>query len=586
VRFCPFCSAESPTESTHCQACARKLPPLPPRKRAKTPLPFRDEPEVDDSEADERAADGSEAVPDDPDPEATEDLDMADVEDVGEPAPIAVGIATKRTETPLESREPGQPARRSGDRRARPSVPPPPSPTERYRRAAEEVGKGSIPASSSVLDALSKGPGASGRSAPTPVPPPQSRTEPAKAESGPAKDIGSEASAEASAEDSWPAPERPAKEADPHDWSAEDAPPPTRLAVSADHEALGHRPVAVAPVPEVPESGLWRAARYTISFARARWQRRQAIKKLRSNIASDTGRLDAVLGRLGAEARALEIRIPVLSAENEAIDDAEGKRKRADHDCAELGNRQAEENARFGEIEEERQAKVKEAEEILTKAQDELASLEAQRRSLRDKRKDVDRKQKSYIKAAEEREAEAEKAALGSQKDELREKGKGLRRDAGALDPERQDIERRLQALEKPVSQCLAKVESLKAELESVRRSLNDAREGHRLRLAEIEAEQGRKTRELAQAEAEIQRRLITLGTLVNLNRIERPEFRDHYDHIDRLHGAIGSRSNEIDRLSAEREAYDKGSILRGSLALAGLVLLVLTLVLILAALT
>jgi hypothetical protein len=396
----------------------------------------------------------------------------------------------------------------------------------------------------------------------------------------------------------WPAPKRPEPEYDPHDWTAEEnrratteskehtlpKPPPTRVTASTD--VGSYRPIPVDPIPEVPEAGLFPAVRYVVSFTKANWQRRSAIKKLKSKIAESTSSLDEVLGRLGAEVRALEIREPALESENQAIDMAEKRRERSDHECAELSNRQAEENSKYAEIEQERQAKVAEAESILEKAENELGSNEAQRRSLRDKRKIIERKQKGYLKAAEEREASAEKEPLGDTRAELRKAAEDLRRDAAQLDPERQDIERRATALEKPISQSMAKVEALKAELDSARRSLNDAKEGHRLRLAEIVAEQGRKSRELAQAEAEIQRRLITLGTLVNLNRIERPEFDHHYGDIDKLRGAIGSRSNEIDRLTAEREAYDKGSIIRGLLVLGAIFVVLLTIIIIMVAAT
>src|SRR5690606_16155732 len=121
-------------------------------------------------------------------------------------------------------------------------------------------------------------------------------------------------------------------------------------------------------------------------------------------------------------------------------------------------------------------------------------------------------------------------------------------------------------------------------ELDAARRSLSDAREGHRHRLAELEAEHGRKSRELSQAEAEIQRRMVTLGTLINLNRIEGPEFAELYARIDALRGAIGARSTEIDRLGAEREAYDKGSLTRGFVVLGcGLVVLITLIVILIA---
>ena len=423
-----------------------------------------------------------------------------------------------------------------------------------------------------------------------PSPPPvESATPPEPVVDKLAKEAEPATTEEDQGETEWPAPSGPDPGFDPHDWNAPaedaaDTPPPTRVSIPADREDLGHRPIPVEPVPEIPESGWLAALKYTVAFGRARWQRRGAIKKLKGMIATDTGKLDGILGRLGAQVRALGIREPSLAGENEAIDQAERRRSTADHECAELSKRQAEENNRFSEIESERQGKVAEAESILEKAQNQLGSLEAQRRALRDKRKAVDRQQKGYQKAAEERESEAEKANMGSERSELRKAASDLRRDAGALDPERQDIEKRLGALERPISNAMAKVETLKAELDSARRSLNDAKEGHRVRLAEIDAEQGRKSRELAQADAEIQRRLITLGTLINLNRIERSEFHTLYDDIDRLRGSIGARSNEIDRLGAEREAYDKTSITRGTIVLAGGVVGLITLIVIIVA--
>ena len=74
----------------------------------------------------------------------------------------------------------------------------------------------------------------------------------------------------------------------------------------------------------------------------------------------------------------------------------------------------------------------------------------------------------------------------------------------------------------------------------------------------------------------------MTLGTLVNLHRIERIEFDDMYARIDGLRAAIGARSTEIDRLTAEREAYDKASLVRGFLVIGGGVVVLITLIVIL----
>ncbi len=114
------------------------------------------------------------------------------------------------------------------------------------------------------------------------------------------------------------------------------------------------------------------------------------------------------------------------------------------------------------------------------------------------------------------------------------------------------------------------RLDAAKAELDAAKRSLNDAREGHTHRLAELDSEQKRKAREIGLAESEISRRLVTLGTLVNLNRVEDPQFAELYLRIDRLRTAITARTTEIEKLTAEREAYDRGTLFRGAAAIGG----------------
>jgi len=331
-------------------------------------------------------------------------------------------------------------------------------------------------------------------------------------------------------------------------------------------------------VPSVPEAGLYAALRYTLSFARARWQRRGAIGDLQDQIHKDTGLLDGVLGSLGRQTRSMGIENRALEAENKAIDSAEERRRSADQSCSQLSNRQAEENSKFAESETEREGKVAAADQALEVAQTELGSLQVQRKELRDQRKSIEDRQKGYLKAASNRDSDAEKAEGSESREELKRAARGLRQDAAQLDQERQAIDSRFDVLEEPIGLINSRVDALKSDRDAAKRGLTDLREGHRHRLAEIDAEQGRKSRELAQAEAEIERRYVTLGTLVNLNRIERDEFVGLYQQIDALRGAIGARSNEIDKLSAERQAFDKASLIRGGCVLGGGVLLFLAL--------
>jgi hypothetical protein len=72
------------------------------------------------------------------------------------------------------------------------------------------------------------------------------------------------------------------------------------------------------------------------------------------------------------------------------------------------------------------------------------------------------------------------------------------------------------------------------------------------------------------------------LGTIVNLNRIERPELDGLYAQIDALRATIGEGTRLVDRLTAEREGFHRGALLRGAAAIALVVIAGLTAVLIL----
>ncbi|MBV8757855.1 MAG: hypothetical protein JO257_11280 [Deltaproteobacteria bacterium] len=360
-------------------------------------------------------------------------------------------------------------------------------------------------------------------------------------------------------------------------------PPPTRIH-RADATDRPFTPPKVQPVPEIPEPGLVNSARYTYQFVIAWWQRRGAIKQLAIEIKQDTEALDQVLGSLGRVARTARVEGRVFSVENAGISAAEERVAALQKEGAEVEARKAEENSKFVDIERERNAKLTEAERMLEEAQRELTHLEAQRRSLRDKRKELERRQKAYLKSAEDQDRQAGSAPMGDQRQDLRRSAEQHRKEAAALEPDRQEIDRRLGSLERPIAEATAKLDAAKAELDGAKRSLNDAREGHTHRLAELDAEDKRKNREIALAEGEIARRLVTLGTLVNLNRIEDPQFSELYQRIDRLRGAITARTTEIEKLTAEREAKDKGTFWRGVATIGGALMLLILLIVILLA--
>jgi hypothetical protein len=360
-------------------------------------------------------------------------------------------------------------------------------------------------------------------------------------------------------------------------------PPPTRQVI-AGPDGRELVPPPVDPVPDAPDGGVYATARYAVLFARSRWQRGKALGFHKERVREDTRLLDGVLFELGTQIRALGIENRATAGPMKDIEDAEARRAGLGGETVDLQRRQGEENARFAEMAAERSAKAEDAERALARAVADLEGLEAQRRGLRDKRKAIERQQKAAVDAAEKREHEAGKLPLGDERSALRRSSEEHRREAAQLDPERQDAERKLAALDRPVAQATAMVESLKAELAAARRSLEDAREGHRHRLAELGAEQGRKGKELEAAAGEIHQKLVTLGTIVNLHRVERPELDALYDRIDALRAAISERSRLIDRLGTERSSYERSALVRGVATLFLAVVLLFTIGLILVA--
>ncbi len=361
-------------------------------------------------------------------------------------------------------------------------------------------------------------------------------------------------------------------------------PPATRINNPELHADRPFQPPKVHPIPEVPEPKLYNAAKYALLFVRARYQRRGAIKTLKEEIKADTDALDQVLGALGKMARQQRVDSKVFHAENLAINAAEERIGVLGKEHQDVDGRKAEENSKYVDVEREKNAKLSEAERLVEESGRELATLESQRRALRDKRKELERRQKAYLKAAEDNDKQSTANAMSEARTELRRGAEQMRKEAAALEPDRQDVDRRISALERPINEATAKLDAAKAELDAAKRSLSDAREGHTHRLAELDAEQKRKSREIAQAEGEIARRLVTLGTLVNLNRIEHPAFSELYQRIDRLRGAITARTTEIEKLTAEREAYDRGTMVRGASAIGGAVVALIALIVILRA--
>lgn len=318
------------------------------------------------------------------------------------------------------------------------------------------------------------------------------------------------------------------------------------------------------PVPATPEGGLWASLRYTISFLRARYQRRGAIATLKEDVVERVSMLDGVLGTLGRQVRANNVRSRSFDEENSMLDAAERKRERAEQAFSSLTARKAEENRKHKRIHVELGALLSDREASCDKAEEALQALEGKRRVLKDQQKELAKQQRQLYRSAEVRDEQAAKEGIGPRRDTLRRSAQELRIEGKNLDPDMAKIADELATFDRPHAEALGRYEAAREEREAARHALDDAKEGHRHQQTDFELEKGRKTRDLTSATEEIERRLVTLGTLVNLHRVKRPEFDKLYSRIDWLHDAITTREDLVARFEGERKAYDRPALYRG----------------------
>lgn len=333
----------------------------------------------------------------------------------------------------------------------------------------------------------------------------------------------------------------------------------------------------LAPMPEPPDAGLFAFARYAVRFARARLERGRTIKALEAEIESHVGMMDTVFGQLGKLVRTLRVETKALAEENAAIDRVESSRQLSDRTVGELTVHRAEENRKYEEIQRDLTAKLAEREAAQAKAHAELERLEDMRKVLRERRRDLERRWKSILKSAEAREEQATKEQIIETRENLRRSAGELRADAKVLEPELEDLEKQLAASEKPLKEAESADREARAELEAARDALSRAKDGHKHRLVEMDAEQGRRLRDVSVADGEIARRLVTLGTIINLHRVDRAELVPHYDRVDQLRQAIALREGEVDRLNAERAPTHRGALIRGVSVIGVAAILLLT---------
>ncbi len=234
----------------------------------------------------------------------------------------------------------------------------------------------------------------------------------------------------------------------------------------------------------------------------------------------------------------------------------------------------------------------------LERREEQVKTLEADLRMRRQERAALQTelsKVEAKIRAAEKRAVQAEARAQRLQHMPP-EKGGGPNAAANArverdeahnealgLTPDRDVARQKAESLDAPLADLVDRGEAARGKLRNERQGLAEAQAAHQRAVSVMQTEKGKVEADRDQAARELTQRFVTVGTLLNLNRVDAAAFQPLYLRIDDLKASINTREALLERLDTERESFDRTAVQRGLITLgitfAGLVLLTILLV-------
>jgi chromosome segregation ATPase len=354
----------------------------------------------------------------------------------------------------------------------------------------------------------------------------------------------------------------------------------------AEASSLG----ALAPAPGLRAAAdrAWRATRnavdvqavrYVFNTARDNYKKKGEIGRLRKLNVADQEKLDGLLGQLGQRARAADLAAPALADEMHAAKALEVERAGAQKQVLELSARRSAELERFGKVDADMQGVIGKADEQVLKISEDLAARTSERAGHRAGMNRLEEQLKMLARQRESKEAELMRAAEPNQQGVLRGEIDALAVQLKALEPERDRFAQKAADLQGPVAELETNVAAAREEAARLRRDLADALRAHQDVLAQIDRQRGDCERRIAHSERELSLKFVTLGTLLNLNRVASPELDPLYAAFDDIKAAMSGRDEQIAHLDSEIKNIDRTRLHKGILVLGGGFFLLLVLI-------
>lgn len=332
-------------------------------------------------------------------------------------------------------------------------------------------------------------------------------------------------------------------------------------------------PSATAEMPVIPAAppspSILGAVRYLWPVARGLLARRKEGARIRKSLVVVQQSLDGILLRLGRVAFEEKLRAPHLSEEMALLRQADERRAYALSQTTQLVTVRRTEEQRRGTQEGDLQQAIDTLSREAEKLDGELRQRAAERRRAQAELSRIDDDLRRLARTAEEADARAQQAQ-GPAASQARAQADSARGQAEALRPQREARQRDAEALEEPIDQLTQALALTRSELGLRRQELTRQRAEKEKLLAELDADMGRSQAEQEAAEREMQQRMMTVGTLINLHREAGPRYEPLYQQIDEIKAQLTAYEATLARLDTESISYDQEAVQKALLLLGG----------------
>lgn len=326
----------------------------------------------------------------------------------------------------------------------------------------------------------------------------------------------------------------------------------------------------MAPIPVSPSSpGALSAVLYLVPVARGLAERRREQARIRKLLQVEQQSLDGILSQLGRAAHEERLDLPPLTDETTLLRQAEDRRDRAQRQIAQLSVRKTTEEQRAS-------AHSAESRRAIDRLSGEANHLEAELRQRADHRRRhqaelarLDGILRTLSRTAELADQRAAERAHDPQAaSQARAQGDSARGQAEALYPQRDAAQREVAQTEGPIAELTEKLGAVRSELGLVRQDLQRHEQDQAKLMQALDEDLKLQHAEREAAEREMQQRMMTVGTLVNLNRAGGTRFAPLYQQVDDVKGRLSGYESALARLDTESESIDRHAVQRGLIVL------------------